>query len=146
MHLYVFEPKFALLYSKINCTKLFLNTGKALQFYTSSNMIISGSSIVDLLVIAFFFYKWETLSVKIASSRPSTSWEGKNGSQFLAVYCVLRRHLHDTIFNTKTNIWSPFWPSSFYRFGLLLKTHTQNGDFWFRDLSGDLENGYLKNG
>ena len=30
-----------------------------------------------------FFFKWGTFSVKIASCGPSTSWEGKNGSQLL---------------------------------------------------------------
>ena len=52
--------------------KPFLDMGKALQFYTSSNMAISGNSAVDLLVITFF-YKQETLSAKIAYSGPSTS-------------------------------------------------------------------------
>ena len=70
-------------------SRLFLSTGKAFQFYTSSNMAISGKSTVDLLVIAFFS-KCGTFFAKIASCRPSTSWKGKNGSQLLhVVYCIL---------------------------------------------------------
>ena len=73
--IYLFEPKFQLLYSNRNCTvsdEAVSNMGKALQFYTSSSMVISGNSAVGLLVIAFF-YKRDTLSAKITLSRPSTS-------------------------------------------------------------------------
>ena len=41
----------------------------------------------------------------------------------------LRRRLHDSVFNTKTNICSPFWPSVYTQ---MMKTHTQTGDFWIR--------------
>ena len=51
-------------------------------------MAISENSAVDLLLIAFFS-KRGTFSTTIALSRPSTSWEGKNGSKLLVVYHVL---------------------------------------------------------
>ena len=52
----------------------FLNTGKALQFYTTSNMAVSGNSAVDLLVhVIAFFSKRGTFFTKIALSGRSTS-------------------------------------------------------------------------
>ena len=51
-------------------------------------MAVSENSAMDFLVIAFFS-KQGTFSAKIASFEPSTSWESKNGSQLLFVYCVL---------------------------------------------------------
>ena len=38
----------------------------------------------------------------------------------------VRRRLHDSVFNTKMNIWSPFWPSVYTQ---TMKTHMQNEDF-----------------
>ena len=87
---YLFKPKFVLFHSKMNCAgpdEAVLNTSKALWFYTSSNMAVSGNSAVDLLVILFF--NQGTFSAKIASFGPSTSWVGRNGSQLLVVYSVL---------------------------------------------------------
>ena len=52
--MYLFEPKFALLRLKINCTGHDEDIVKVLRFYTSSNMAISEYSAVDLLVVAFF--------------------------------------------------------------------------------------------
>ena len=37
--------------------------------------------------------------------------------------------VHDSFFNTKTNIWSLFWP---FVYTQTMKTHTQTGDFWIR--------------
>ena len=53
-------------------SKLFLSTGKVLQFYISSNMAVSGNLAVDLLVIAFSL-EHETFSAKIVSCKPSNS-------------------------------------------------------------------------
>ena len=39
---------------------------------------------------------------------------------------ALRRRLHDSVLNTKTNIWSQFWPPVYTQ---TMKTHTQNRDF-----------------
>ena len=65
--IYLLEPKFAILYK--------LKHGS------------QWNSTVDLLVIAFFS-KRGTYFTKITSCGPSTSWEGKNGSQLLVVYFI----------------------------------------------------------
>ena len=52
----LFEPKFALLHSKLIIqvlTNPFLNTGKTLRFDTSSSIAFDENSTVDLLVIGF---------------------------------------------------------------------------------------------
>ena len=90
IYIYLFEPKIALLYSKIHCAARswwchFWIWIKALLFYTSSNMAINA---VDLLEIAFFS-TWGTFSAKHCFTRPSTSWEGTNGSLLSDVYCIL---------------------------------------------------------
>ena len=41
-------------------------------------------------------------------------------------HSTIRRRLHDSVFNTKTNIWSPFWPSVYTQ---TMKTHIQNEHF-----------------
>ena len=38
----------------------------------------------------------------------------------------VRRRLHNSVFNTKTNIWSLFWPSVYTQ---TMKMHMQNEDF-----------------
>ena len=63
---------------------------------------------------------------------------------WVSLFCwVLRRHLHDSIFNTKQTFGHHFGlPFTCKRWKRILKTET----FESGDLSGDLENGYLKNG
>ena len=86
---YLFEPKFALFYSK-KCTSLdeaIFEYRKVLWFYTSSNMAIN--EYCSVLFCNSFFLHSRVIFGNIALSEPSTIWVGKSGSQLLLAYCVL---------------------------------------------------------
>ena len=55
---------------------------------------------------------------------------GSNKCTCMSIYTIAGEQMlaskDDTVFNTKTNIWSPFWPSVYIQ---TMKMHTQNRDF-----------------